>query len=82
MRSIALAIAALLFALTAPAQTPTQLPVTRVALYRDHLDFLSPADRTEILSMTVQRVWPFYLGIGQAPTTPFPNAPVPVLDHP
>jgi L-fuconolactonase len=30
-----------------------------VALYRDHLDFLSPADRAQILYKTVQRVWPF-----------------------
>lgn len=32
-----------------------------VALYRDHLDFLTSADRTEILSKTVQRVWPFQI---------------------
>jgi predicted TIM-barrel fold metal-dependent hydrolase len=30
-----------------------------VALYRDHLDFLSPEDRKQILYKTVQRVWPF-----------------------
>ncbi len=30
-----------------------------VELYRDHLDFLSPPDRTQILYKTVQRVWPF-----------------------
>jgi predicted TIM-barrel fold metal-dependent hydrolase len=30
-----------------------------VALYRDHLGFLSTQDRTEILYQTVQRVWPF-----------------------
>jgi predicted TIM-barrel fold metal-dependent hydrolase len=32
-----------------------------VALYRDHLDFLSPADRSQILGRTVQEVWPFGL---------------------
>ena len=30
-----------------------------VALYRDHLDFLSPEDHKQILHKTVQRVWPF-----------------------
>ncbi len=30
-----------------------------VALYRDHLDFLSPEDHKQILYKTVQRVWPF-----------------------
>lgn len=30
-----------------------------VTLYRDHLDFLSPEDHTQILYKTVQRVWPF-----------------------
>lgn len=33
-----------------------------VALYRDHLGFLSTQDRTEILYRTVQRVWPFRIG--------------------
>jgi predicted TIM-barrel fold metal-dependent hydrolase len=32
-----------------------------VALYRDHLDWLSPADRAQILGRTVQEVWPFGL---------------------
>ena len=32
-----------------------------VALYRDHLNFLSPKDRDQILYKTVQRVWPFDL---------------------
>jgi len=32
-----------------------------VALYRDHLDFLSAKDREQILSKTVQQVWPFGL---------------------
>jgi L-fuconolactonase len=30
-----------------------------VALYRDHLGFLPPGDHVQILSKTVQRVWPF-----------------------
>jgi predicted TIM-barrel fold metal-dependent hydrolase len=30
-----------------------------VALFRDHLGFLSPEDRQQILYKTVQRVWPF-----------------------
>lgn len=33
----------------------------RVALYRDHLRFLSDEERKEILYQTVQRVWPFGL---------------------
>jgi len=37
-----------------------QLPYEKsVSLYREHLDFLSPTDRVEILSKTVQTVWPF-----------------------
>jgi predicted TIM-barrel fold metal-dependent hydrolase len=32
-----------------------------VALYRDHLDFLPSKDREQILSKTVQQVWPFGL---------------------
>jgi predicted TIM-barrel fold metal-dependent hydrolase len=32
-----------------------------VRLYRDHLDFLSPRDRAQILGRTVQEVWPFGL---------------------
>jgi predicted TIM-barrel fold metal-dependent hydrolase len=37
-----------------------QLPYNKaVALYRDHLDFLSPEDHTQILYKTVQQVWPF-----------------------
>ncbi len=32
-----------------------------VALYRDHLSFLSPEDHKQILYKTVQRVWPFGL---------------------
>ncbi|HTW60875.1 MAG TPA: amidohydrolase family protein [Terracidiphilus sp.] len=39
-----------------------QLPYARiVALYRDHFDFVSPEEHREILSGTVQRVWPFGL---------------------
>jgi L-fuconolactonase len=30
-----------------------------VALYRDHMNFLTPQDHEQILSKTVQRVWPF-----------------------
>lgn len=33
----------------------------RVALYRDHLGFLSSAERDDVLYKTVQRVWPFGL---------------------
>jgi L-fuconolactonase len=32
-----------------------------VALYRDHLDWVSPAEREQILSKTVQDLWPFSL---------------------
>jgi predicted TIM-barrel fold metal-dependent hydrolase len=39
-----------------------QLPYDKaVALYRDHLDFLSSADHEQILYKTVQQVWPFGL---------------------
>jgi predicted TIM-barrel fold metal-dependent hydrolase len=39
-----------------------QLPYDKaVALYRDHLDFLPASDREQILSKTVQQVWPFGL---------------------
>jgi predicted TIM-barrel fold metal-dependent hydrolase len=30
-----------------------------VSLYREHLSFLTPADKVRVLSETVQRVWPF-----------------------
>jgi predicted TIM-barrel fold metal-dependent hydrolase len=30
-----------------------------VDLYRNHLDFLPPQGRAQILSKTVQQVWPF-----------------------
>ena len=32
-----------------------------VALYREQLEFLSPQDRVQILSKTVQQVWPFQM---------------------
>ena len=39
-----------------------QLPYAKaVELFRDHLDFLTPADREWILYKTVQQVWPFGL---------------------
>lgn len=39
-----------------------QLPYEEaVALYRDHHDFLPDSDREQILSKTVQQVWPFGL---------------------
>jgi L-fuconolactonase len=39
-----------------------QLPYAKiVALYRDHLGFLTRAEREEILCDTVQRIWPFGL---------------------
>jgi L-fuconolactonase len=39
-----------------------QLPYDKaVALYRDHLDFIPAKDREQILSKTVQQVWPFGL---------------------
>ena len=39
-----------------------QLPYAKIVeLYRDHLNFLSREEHEEILSKTVQRVWPFGL---------------------
>ena len=39
-----------------------QLPYAQaVALYRDHLDFLPAHDHEQILSKTVQQIWPFNL---------------------
>ena len=39
-----------------------QLPYGRIVeLYRDRLNVFSPEDREEVLSKTVQRVWPFGL---------------------
>jgi predicted TIM-barrel fold metal-dependent hydrolase len=37
-----------------------QLPYNKIVeLYRDHLAFFTAEDREEVLSKTVQRVWPF-----------------------
>jgi L-fuconolactonase len=39
-----------------------QLPYAKIVeLYRDHFNFLTPEEHREILSGTVQRVWPFGL---------------------
>jgi predicted TIM-barrel fold metal-dependent hydrolase len=42
-----------------PISLPKQSYAQTVAFYRDHLNFLSPEDRAQILSKTVQEVWPF-----------------------
>jgi predicted TIM-barrel fold metal-dependent hydrolase len=42
-----------------PISLPKQPYAQTVALYRDHMPFLTPADHTQILSKTVQLVWPF-----------------------
>jgi predicted TIM-barrel fold metal-dependent hydrolase len=42
-----------------PISLPKQSYAQTVALYRDHLDFLPPQDHAQILSKTVQEVWPF-----------------------
>lgn len=44
-----------------PISLPRQSYAQTVALYRDHLDFLTPQERTQILSKTVQQVWPFHI---------------------
>jgi predicted TIM-barrel fold metal-dependent hydrolase len=44
-----------------PISLPKQSYAQTVALYRDHLDFLSPQDHAQVLSKTVQQVWPFGL---------------------
>jgi L-fuconolactonase len=44
-----------------PINLPKASYADVVALYRDHLDFMPAEDRQEILSGTVQRVWPFGL---------------------
>ena len=44
-----------------PVCLPYLIYAKAVALFRDHLDFLTSEDRTQILSKTVQRVWPFGL---------------------
>jgi L-fuconolactonase len=42
-----------------PISLPRQAYAQTVALFRDHLNFLSPQDHAQILSKTVQQVWPF-----------------------
>jgi predicted TIM-barrel fold metal-dependent hydrolase len=44
-----------------PISLPKQSYAQTVALYRDHLGFLSPQDHAQILSKTVQEVWPFHI---------------------
>jgi L-fuconolactonase len=44
-----------------PISLPKQPYAQTVALYRDHLDFLSPQERTQVLSKTVQEVWSFHV---------------------
>jgi L-fuconolactonase len=42
-----------------PISLPKQPYAQTVALYREHLDFASPQGRVQMLSKTVQEVWPF-----------------------
>jgi predicted TIM-barrel fold metal-dependent hydrolase len=42
-----------------PISLPKQPYAQTVAFYRDHLGFLPPQDHVQILSKTVQEVWPF-----------------------
>jgi predicted TIM-barrel fold metal-dependent hydrolase len=42
-----------------PISLPKQSYAQTVAFYRDHLSFLPPQDHAQILSRTVQDVWPF-----------------------
>lgn len=42
-----------------PISLPKQSYAQTVAFYRDHLSFLPPEDHVQILSKTVQEVWPF-----------------------
>lgn len=42
-----------------PISLPKQSYAQTVAFYRDHLSFLPPQDHAQILSKTVQEVWPF-----------------------
>jgi L-fuconolactonase len=44
-----------------PISLPKQSYAETVMLFRDHLAFLSPADHAQMLSKTVQEVWPFHL---------------------
>jgi predicted TIM-barrel fold metal-dependent hydrolase len=43
-----------------PISLPKQSYAQTVALFRDHLDFLTPQDHAQVLSKTVQEVWPFH----------------------
>jgi len=42
-----------------PISLPKQTYAETVALFREHLSFLPPQDHVQILSKTVQEVWPF-----------------------
>ncbi len=42
-----------------PISLPKQSYAQTVALFRDHLGFLPAKDHVQILSKTVQLVWPF-----------------------
>jgi L-fuconolactonase len=42
-----------------PISLPKQTYAQTVALYREHLGFASPQDHVQMLSKTVQEVWPF-----------------------
>lgn len=44
-----------------PISLPYATYAQVVALYRNHLDFMTPDDREEVWHRTVQRVWPFGL---------------------
>jgi L-fuconolactonase len=44
-----------------PISLPKQSYAQTVALLRNHLDFLPPKDHAQILSKTVQEVWPFHI---------------------
>jgi L-fuconolactonase len=42
-----------------PISLPSQTYAQTVSLYRDHMPYLTPAAHQQILSTTVQKVWPF-----------------------
>jgi L-fuconolactonase len=44
-----------------PISLPRQSYAQTVALFRNHLDFLPPSDHAQILSKTVQQIWPFHI---------------------
>jgi L-fuconolactonase len=44
-----------------PISLPKQTYAQTVALFRDHLAFLPPADHAQILAKTVQEIWPFHI---------------------